>query len=313
MTTFRGVVPLSPSDTRYALGYRYAVATAEVSIGGGTVTAVNAALGGAVVANVTFTSVVYSVARTLADGDAESLVIGSASPGTTESATFEAVSRGRTDGFRVVTFADSLTPTGAPGALSFHFVHYGLVGNVFVVGESEEIDDGPLTGPGGLQARYYSGRDFIGLPVQEPVENVDLQRSETISGINMENFSARWVGYIRPPATGNYRFRYTSDGRGRVVIGDQTYIDGWGGNSRRVQVGPVKALVLNEDIFIRVEVENTTLGHEAVLEWETPSTPGTFVVVPASVMFYGVQVTITPERQAGASHYVQTVNRYLEA
>ncbi len=312
MTTFRGVAPLDPTNSNYALGYRYLVATAQVTIGAGAITAVNTAAGGSVTQNVTYDTVVFAVAKTLADGDAESLVVATASPGTTESAIFEAVTRGRTDGFRLVHFVDT-ADGGLTGTHSFHFVHYGLVGNVFVVGGNEDINDGALTGPGGLKARYYSGRDFIGLPHTEAVELIDLQRTESIAGLTMTNFSARWVGYIRAPETGNFRFRLTSDGRGRMVLGDQTYIDGWGGNSRRVQTGPVKALVSGEDTFIRVEVENTALGHEALLEWETPSTPGVFVLVPTSVMFYGVQVTITPERQAGASHYVQTVNRYLEA
>lgn len=313
MTTFRAAVPLASNDSRYALGYRYVIATAEVTIPGGVVTAVNAALGGAASGSCTFVSVVYTAARTLAEGAADSLVIGSATPGTAETVTFHPVSRGRTDGYRLCTFDDSLTPTGAPGALTFHFVHYGLVGSVFVVGESEEIDDGALTGPGGLQARYYSGRDFLGLPVATPVENVDLARADTVGGVNMGNFSARWVGYIRPPATGDYRFRYTSDGRGRVILGEQTYIDAWGSNRRRVVTGPVRALTSGVDVFIRVDVENTSLGHEAVLEWETPSTPGVFNVVPASVMYYGANVAINPQRQEGALHYVQAVNRYLEA
>jgi hypothetical protein len=313
MTTFRGVMPLASADTRRALGYRYMVATASVTISAGAITAVNAALGGAAVGDVTFDSVVYSVAKTLVDGDAESLVVGTATPGTTESATFHAVSRDRTDGFRIVTFDDSLTPTGAPGALAFHFVHFGLVGTVFVVGGDVDVADGALTGPGGLKGRYYSGRDFIGLPVQTYTENVDLQRTETVSGLNMGNFSARWVGYIRIPETGAYRLRYTSDGRGRVILGDNTYIDAWGGNARRVVIGPSKTMTLDEYVFIRVDVENTSLGHEAVLEWELPSAPGVFVVVPTSVLYYGANVTITPERQEGASHYVQSVNRYLEA
>lgn len=125
--------------------------------------------------------------------------------------------------------------------------------------------------------------------------------------------SARWVGYIRIPAPGSYRFRLVSDGRGRVTLGEQIYIDGWGDNNRRVQVGPAKVFAASEDVFILVEMANPTGGHECVLSWETPSTPGVFNLVPDSVMFYGANVTIKTIEQAAPRHYVQSVNRYLEA
>jgi hypothetical protein len=47
MTVFRGVAPLDPSDDYYAQGYRYVVATADVTIPQGVIDAVNAAEGGA--------------------------------------------------------------------------------------------------------------------------------------------------------------------------------------------------------------------------------------------------------------------------
>jgi hypothetical protein len=313
MTTFRGVMPLDPAATQYALGYRYVVVTAEVTISAGVVTALNTAVGGSITGSVTLVSLVYTAARTSSEGEAGSVVIGTTTPGSTETAAFEPVRRGETEGRRIIRFDKSLTPPGSPGALLFHCVHYGLVGNVFTAGGSSELADGPLTGPGGLKAKYYTNVDFTGLPAFEATELINITRQTQVSTLNMGKFAARWVGYIRPAVTGNYRFRMTSDGRGRLTIGDNIYIDDWGSNSRRVTTGPAKALVAGKDTFIKMEMNNTSLGWEAKLEWETPATPGSFVLVPTSVMYFGANVTIIPPRQEGASHYVQSVNRYLEA
>jgi hypothetical protein len=313
MTTFRAARPLLELSPQYVAGYRYVIATAEVTIPAGVVDAVNGAAGGAVSGSVTLNTVTYTVARTLAEGETNSEVIGTVNPASTETAAFKAVIPGQTDGRRVVTFDKTLTPTGEASGYAFHFVHYGLVGNVFVAEAEVEIDDGALTGPGGLAARYYSNRSLTGLPTVEAVENVNLTRSTTVSGINMEDFSARWVGYIRIPAAGAYRFRLASDGRGRMTLGQQLYIDDWGDNERRVSTGPSKTYTTNEDVFLLVEMANPRLGHECVLSWETPSTPGVFNVVPASVLFYGANATLPTPRQSGATHYVQSINRYEES
>jgi hypothetical protein len=313
MTTFRGVAPLAITDPQYVLGYRYMVATADVTIAAGVITTLNAALGAGITANVTLNSVVFTAARTLAEGDAESDVLSTQTPASTESATFEAVAQGEVDGRRLIHFDDALTPAGSPAPLTFHFVHYGLVGTLFDPADAVVQNDGVLTGPGGLAADYFSGTAAIGLPAYEAVENVDISRGEQVSTLNMQKFSARWVGYIRAPETGNFRLKLISDGKGRVTFGDNVYIDDWGGNDKRTTVGPVKALVAGEDTFIKVEIENSALGWQGQLYWEKPSTPGVFVIVPTSVMYYGANVTITPPRQQGATHYVQSVNRYLEA
>jgi hypothetical protein len=314
MTTFRGVAPLDPADPQYALGYRYMVATASVTIGAGVITDLNAQVGGGLEdEDVTLDSVVFTAARSTADGEAESDVLDTQTPGSTEQADFEAVIVGETEGRRLVHFDKDLTPAGSPGALPFHFVHYGVVGDVFTTGGPVEQDDGPLTGPGGLQAKYYSNTSHTGLPAFEAVENVEIERGEQVSTLNMEKYSARWVGYVRPALSGNYRFRLVSDGRGRVTLGDNVYIDDWGSNKKRSSTGPVKALVAGEDTFLKVETANPTLGWECTLYWETPDAPGIFTIVPVSVLYYGANVSITSPRQQGARHYVASVNRYLEA
>lgn len=83
----------------------------------------------------------------------------------------------------------------------------------------------------GLTARYYNGVNFDTFVVQRVDNAIDFPSSTGAPsvGVNVNNFSVRYEGFIKPPATGNYIFRMTHDDGVRLWVDDLVtpIIDQW--------------------------------------------------------------------------------------
>jgi len=66
----------------------------------------------------------------------------------------------------------------------------------------------------GLFAFYYDNEAFDGEPkkvkFEEPID-LSLKNESPIDGINMNNFSIKWIGFIKIPMTGKYTFYSKAD------------------------------------------------------------------------------------------------------
>lgn len=83
----------------------------------------------------------------------------------------------------------------------------------------------------GLRAQYFEGQTpGIGHPKLsriDPQVNFDWGSDSPDPAIPSDNFSARWTGWLKPPASGRYIFYTTSDDGVRLWIDGQMLIDNW--------------------------------------------------------------------------------------
>ena len=82
---------------------------------------------------------------------------------------------------------------------------------------------------GGLKGSYFNGRDFNSLVVSRTDKMIDFnwQRESPCPGINIDNFSIRWDGFIKIDEGGEYKFYTVSDDGIRLTIDGYTIIDNW--------------------------------------------------------------------------------------
>lgn len=94
-------------------------------------------------------------------------------------------------------------------------------------------DDGVLdeTGsPGGLTGHYFKGINFD----TEVTSHVDRRMEFWWGGtpppqMPHDNYSVRWVGFVKADQTGDYRFESVSDDGARLYVDDKLVIDSWKG------------------------------------------------------------------------------------
>lgn len=76
----------------------------------------------------------------------------------------------------------------------------------------------------GLKAEHYAGAKLAGEPTltrNDANARFDWQGEERESSI-------RWTGYLKAPKSGEYQFRFSSEGGYRVWVGDTLVVDEWG-------------------------------------------------------------------------------------
>jgi len=80
----------------------------------------------------------------------------------------------------------------------------------------------------GLMGIYYKGRNFSKEIATRVDGNIDFRwKAEPLPEIQKDRFSIRWVGNIRIPADGEYRFMVKSDDGVNLWINKRHLISGW--------------------------------------------------------------------------------------
>jgi len=83
--------------------------------------------------------------------------------------------------------------------------------------------------PGPFRGEYYNNTTLSGAPVlvrDDSTVNFDWGGGSPGSGVNSDNFSVRWTGFIHFGA-GTYTFYVTTDDGARLWVDDQLIIDQW--------------------------------------------------------------------------------------
>ena len=88
----------------------------------------------------------------------------------------------------------------------------------------------------GLTASYFNNIDLSGSPVFQRIESqVDFGAfgigGSPAPGVNADNFSARWEGFVRIPTAGDYTFFVRNDNGVRFYLDNTLRIDQWTTNS----------------------------------------------------------------------------------
>ncbi len=84
----------------------------------------------------------------------------------------------------------------------------------------------------GLKFEYFSNSEFKGKPaIIRTDANLNFMwtiDSLPVTGIKADDFSARWQGFFKAPATGRYKFGLSASGWGRLYIADKPVCGNWG-------------------------------------------------------------------------------------
>ena len=123
----------------------------------------------------------------------------------------------------------------------------------------------------GLKAEYYANKKFSG----EPLKRIDSQINFWWSGdspvkeIPQDNFSARWNGYIKAPATGQFVLTIASDDGCRLFFNDKRVIDDW--NDHGVTATSAKVNMVEGQLYkIKIEYYENVGDAVVVFGWRLP-------------------------------------------
>lgn len=143
----------------------------------------------------------------------------------------------------------------------------------------------------GIRGLYYgqngvSGAFFTGTPVQRIDNNIDFSWGNGIpvAGIAADNFSVRWTGYVRPPATGSYVLRTNSDDGVRLYLNGQSLIDNWTDHGPTNDDSAPVTLTVNQFYPLQMDFYERGGGAEAHLLGSYAG--GAFTPVPPAYLFY---------------------------
>lgn len=134
--------------------------------------------------------------------------------------------------------------------------------------------------PGGQwRAEYYNNRDLTGAPAvvrNDAQINFDWGTGAPASGVNSDNFSARWTRLLSLGA-GTYRFQLTVDDGARLWVNNQLLIDAWRVQGPTTFTGDI-TLFGNGASPLRLEYFDSTGGASVRLSWtllnsSTPAPP----------------------------------------
>lgn len=147
-----------------------------------------------------------------------------------------------------------------------------------------------LTGNGGVgtgtgvQAIYYSNADFTGTVVSRPETTIDFDwaaGAPTGTGFDGDTWSARWIGKIKAPTSGDWTFYANADESVRVWINGLLVIDGWTGGG--VEKSGTLFLRAGLKYDLRIEYAEQTGNAYSQLRWSGPDVPKE--IVPSNQLY----------------------------
>jgi beta-glucosidase len=122
----------------------------------------------------------------------------------------------------------------------------------------------------GLNVEHYKGAKLAGEPT---LKRADANARFDWQGEERES-SMRWTGYLKAPKSGDYQFRFQSEGGYRVWVGDTLVVDEWGvGDAPSILSGKT---TLKAGSVYPVKVEAFQIGPRGAqkLLWSMPVDAG---------------------------------------
>ncbi len=127
----------------------------------------------------------------------------------------------------------------------------------------------PSSGSGpGLYAQFYNNMTLSGSPVLtrvDPQVDFNWNGNSPGSGVNADQWSAKWTGTITAPQTGTYTFSITSDDGSRLYINGQELIDNWRDQASTTETATIslnagQSYSIEADYYQNGGASNMTLG-----------------------------------------------------
>jgi cytochrome c553 len=161
-----------------------------------------------------------------------------------------------------------------------------LVAYVSQIGSQEGASSPttPSTGTG-LAASYFNNTTLAGSPVLERVERVTFTWSGSPgTGVNADNFSVRWTGFVEATASGTFRFKTRSNAGVRLWIDGTLVIDHWTAHATMEDVTGDVPMTKNQRLPVVIEMYDTGGSAVARFYWQRPG-QATFGAVPATRLY----------------------------
>jgi len=170
---------------------------------------------------------------------------------------------------RVLTTAadiNNATPFNANG----NFIAY-----VQGRGANAQFTSAGTANTGGMLGTYFNtmNLDATGAtPVLTRVEtvNFDWGNGSPGTGVNAEQFSARWVSSQTAPSTGTYLFQTNSDDGVRLYVNGTLVIDNWNDHAATLNTSTAVVLNAGDPLNVRLEYYENTGGAVMQLTWRPP-------------------------------------------
>jgi len=143
-----------------------------------------------------------------------------------------------------------------------------------------------VTSGSGLAGSYFNNTTLSGTAVLSRTEAIDFNwgTASPGTGVNANNFSARWTGTVLAPTTGSYRFQTVSDDGVRVWVNGVRIINNWTDHSATTNTSGTVSLTAGQRYTIQVEYYEKGGSATMRLRWLRPGT-SSYVAIPASNLF----------------------------
>ncbi len=145
----------------------------------------------------------------------------------------------------------------------------------------------PATTGTGLAGVYFNNKTLSGTPVLQRVEVVNFSWSTNSpgKGVNKDNFSVRWSGKFKAPASGAYKFRTVSNDGVRLTVNGVRVIDAWTNRSSSVtKTSAAITLKSGQSYAITMEFYDNTGAAVAQLKWLRPGKTS-YATVPKANLY----------------------------
>jgi YVTN family beta-propeller protein len=142
----------------------------------------------------------------------------------------------------------------------------------------------PGTGTG-LAGSYFNNTTITGSALLQRIEQVNFSWSGSPgTGVEGNQFSARWIGQVEATATGNFQFQTRSNDGVRLWINGNLVVDNWTSHATINDVTGNIALTKDQRYTITMEFYDNTNSAVAKLYWKRPGQT-TFAIVPTTRLY----------------------------
>lgn len=133
----------------------------------------------------------------------------------------------------------------------------------------------------GLVGQYFNNTTLSGTAALQRSEAVDFGwgTAAPATGVNADNFSARWTGTITIPTTGSYKLRTVSDDGVRLWVNGTQRINNWTDHGTTNNTTTTLTFTAGQRVPVTLEYYEKTGGAVMRLQWLKPGT-SSYVAIP---------------------------------
>jgi len=147
--------------------------------------------------------------------------------------------------------------------IQISYVETGI-SNTFTNINTSALSNTKQPSQSGVYAEYFNNTDLSGEPSYTSIE-ASLQgywhNLSPAPGINPDNFSIRYTGYLTIPTSGLYEFNLSSDDFAKFYINNELFINNWDDSNKRR--GKSKQIFLKSGQKVPVKVEYAEIDENA--------------------------------------------------